>query len=188
MSESSGPPPGPEFNPQTGFPVPGPDEQSSAPQPPPPYGQPAYGQPYPPPPAYPQQPYPQEGYPQQQGYPGQPGYPAQPGYAYQPYAAYTAPNHPKATTALVLGLVSLVGGLMCIVPVLVSPFAWVTGVKARKEIRQSNGQMSGDGMATAGMVLGIIGTVVLALILIGIVVFVIVAINDPSSFDDSGTV
>ena len=183
-------PTGPELNPQSGYPAepayPGSEAQPpqwgqpqgqplyGQPQDQPQYGQPQYGQPQ-----YPQQPYPQQGYPQQ------PGYPAQ--QYHQPFTSYAAPNHPKATTALVLGLISLVGGFMCVLPVLVSPFAWVTGSKARKEIRQSNGQLGGDGMATAGMVLGIIGTVLLALLVILLVIVVIVLINDPSAFDDNGS-
>jgi len=192
MTENSGTPdqtpegvpaaesPGTEFNPQSGYPA----EQPPQPQ----YGQPQYEQPQ-----YGQPPYgqPQYGQPQygqpQYGQQQQYGYPQQPGY-HQPFTSYAAPNHTKATTALVLGLISLVGGFMCVVPVLVSPFAWVTGHKARREIREANGQLGGEGMATAGMVLGIIGTVLLALVIIGIVIIVIVAINDPSAFDDSGTV
>ncbi|MFL6155512.1 MAG: DUF4190 domain-containing protein [Marmoricola sp.] len=150
--------------------------------PPPSYGQPSYAQQ-----PYPQQPYPQQPYPQQP-YSGQPGHGQQPGYPYPGYGAFVAPNHPKATTALVLGLVSLIGGFMCLIPVLASPFAWVIGVKARREISRSNGQLGGHGMATAGMVLGIIGTVLLALVLIGIIVLVVVALNDPSAFHEGSTV
>ena len=159
MSDDNGTPAQPE---------PGYGEQhATGNQPPPPYGQPAYGQPYP------QQPYQQPGY-------------VSPGYQ-QPYASYLTQDSPKATTALVLGLVSLVGGLMCWFPILASPAAWITGVRARREIRESNGRLTGDGMATAGMVLGIIGTVLLVLILIGIVVLVIIWINNPPNWDD-GTV
>lgn len=179
----------PEENPEPGY-----WEQQAAANPPeeqppaapPPFGQPAYGQPQYGQPPY-GQPQPQYGQPYpQQPYPPQPGY-TSPAYN-QPYSSYSAPDHPKATTALVLGLIGLVGGFMCLLPVLVSPFAWFTGMKARREIRASNGQLGGDGMATAGMVLGIIGTVLLALILIGIVVFVIVVANDPTVFDDGSTV
>ena len=165
MSETDGPTPGTEFNPQSGFPVAdgSQSEQPPVAPPPPPYGQPQYGQPQYGPPQY-----------------GQPQYG-------QPFTSYAVPNHQKATTALVLGLVSLVGGFMCAVPLLVSPFAWVTGYKARKEIKAANGQLGGDGMATAGMVLGIIGCVLLALLLILVLILVVVAINDPSTFDDTNS-
>ena len=176
MTENDGTPeqtPGPQPDPPAGYPVP------PGPEIPPPYGQPLPAQPYP------QQPYGQPGY-GQPGY-GQPGYP-QAGYPYQGYATYAAPNHPKATTALVLGLVSVIGTFTCLVPILASPFAWVIGVKARREIRQSNGQLGGDGMATAGMVLGIIGTVLLALALIVLVVAIVVGFNGSTGFDDNSTV
>lgn len=188
MSESSGTPdqapdgvpsaetPGVQFNPQSAYPT----GQGQ----PPTYEQPAYGQPAPGQPQYGQ---PQYGQPQYgQPYPPQPGYPQQP--YHQPFTAYAVPDHPKATTALVLGLVGLIGGMMCGVPLLVSPFAWVTGVKARREIRQAGGQLGGEGSATAGMVLGIIGSVLLALGVIALVVLVLLAIGDPSIFDDGSTV
>lgn len=152
-------------------PAPGYWEQQAA-GPPPVYSQWSYGQPTDP------------NQPGQNPY-GQPPYPPPP---YQPYTQYASQDHPKATTALVLGLVGVVGGMMCGLPLLVSPFAWATGVKARREIRQANGQLGGDGSATAGMVLGIIGSVLLALALIVIVVLVILAVNDPSAFDDSSNV
>jgi len=134
-----------------------------------------------PPPAEPPV-YSQWGYPPPQ--PPQPSpYPPPP--YYQPMAQYGVPDHPKATTALVLGLVGLVGGFTCLLPMVLSPFAWAIGVKARREIRQSNGQLGGDGSATAGMVLGIIGTVLLTLAVIALVVLVILLINDPGTFDDT---
>jgi len=166
-----------------------PDATQQYPQaypPPPPYGQQQYppqyqypqGQPH----GYPQQPYPQGQYPQGQ-YPQQP-YPQ--GYA-QPYS-YGVQDLPQATTALVLGLIALAGGFMCGLPFLVGPFAWASGVRARRAIRQSGGAYGGDGKATAGMVLGIISTVLLVLALIAVAIIVIVAINDPSAFDDSSNV
>ena len=80
---------------------------------------------------------------------GQPQY-GQPPYG-QPFSPYGVPDHPQATTALVLGLVSVIGGLMCGVPLLAAPFAWVIGVKAGREIREANGQLGGEGSAKAGM-------------------------------------
>lgn len=120
-----------------------------------------YGQPAPPheqgyqQPAYPQPAYGQPGYPQP-AY-GQPGYPPY-GYTAQ------APNHPQATTALVLGLVGLIGGFVtCGAVFLVSPFAWVIGAKAKREVAASNGQLGGGSTANTGFVLGIIGTVLLVI-------------------------
>jgi len=96
--------------------------------------------------------------PQPTGY----GYPPQPpqyGYPQQgmPPMQY-APDHPQATTALVLGIVGIVvcGGLL-------SPVAWWMGKKAVDEIDASQGAVGGRGAAQAGFILGIIGTCFLAL-------------------------
>lgn len=95
-------------------------------------------------------------------------------------------THGSATLSLVLGLIGLVGGFACYVPFFVAPFAWWTGAKARREIDRSQGRLDGRGMAVAGMVLGIIGTVLLVLALSVVVILIVVAINDPSFFDDDG--
>ncbi|MDO9378230.1 MAG: DUF4190 domain-containing protein [Nocardioidaceae bacterium] len=127
-------------------------------------GQPSYGQPYP------QQPYgqsPPQGYGQQgygQQYPQQPY--GQPSYGGQP------PKHPNATTVLVIGIVGLVGGFFCLLPWFASPFAWVMGGRALKEVQQSPGRYSGEGELKGGWICGIIGTVLLALTIIAIILFV----------------
>lgn len=110
----------------------------------------------------------QPGYWEQQGSPSQqpgqspygqppygqgPGYPAQPA---QPAPQY-APDHPKATTALVLGILGVV---LCQV---LGPFAWWMGKRTVREIDASNGMVGGRGAANAGYILGVIGTVLLAL-------------------------
>lgn len=113
-----------------------------------PYGQPPSGQ------------YGQQGQYGQHGQTpyGQPAY-GQPPYG-QPPMGY-APDHPKATTALVLGILGLV---VCGV---IAPFAWRIGRRTLDEIDGSHGQLGGRGTAQAGYVLGIIGTVVLLLGLLG---------------------
>lgn len=126
--------------------------------PPPPYGQQ--------PPAYGQDPYAQQGYPpppqhQPYGY-AQPGYPA-PGQA--------PAMHPSANTALVLGIVALAGGMICGLPLLAGPFAWYTGRKVKREIAEAPQQYSGASEAGAGMVLGIVSTVLLGLALLAVVLF-----------------
>ena len=63
---------------------------------------------------------------------------------------------------MVLGIVGLVVGfLACGVGFLAAPFAWALGRNALKEIRASQGRLGGEGTAQAGMVMGIIGTVLL---------------------------
>src|SRR3954464_12337598 len=109
-----------------------------------PYGQPGYGQP-----GYAQPGYGQQGY-GQPGY-GQPGY-GQPGYGYDPYAGYRPRTNGKALAALWTGVGALVLSLCCLGVFGVVPI--VLGVKARREVRASGGQQTGDGMALAGIVTG----------------------------------
>jgi len=91
--------------------------------------------------------------------------------AQNPYASSYAlvPDHPSATTALVLGLIGLIGGIMCALPLLFAPFAWVTGSKVVREVDASNGQLGGRGNGQAGMILGIIGTALLVLGLMALI-------------------
>jgi hypothetical protein len=66
----------------------------------------------------------------------------------------------NATTALILGIVSVV---CCN---LLGPVAWYLGNKELKAIRLGAAPPMGEGSAKAGMILGIIGTVLLGLFLI----------------------
>jgi hypothetical protein len=164
MSEPPQPPDGPG---DQGPPL---ESPPTAPQQPQPYPTPAPAYPYG---AYP----PQPGYPPQQWAPPQPGLP--------PFSGYAVPDLPKATAALVVGIVSVAGAFTCVLPVLAAPVAWVLGAQARREIRSAPQQWAGEGRATAGMVLGIIGTVLLVLVIVLVVVLVVVAVNDPTVFDDN---
>ena len=101
-----------------------------------PYAQPPYGAPQP----YGQAPQPYGQAPQAPGYP----------------MAY-APDHPKATTSLVLGILGIV---ICGI---IAPFAWRMGKRAVDEIDASQGQLGGRGQAQAGQILGLIGTILLGL-------------------------
>ena len=75
------------------------------------------------------------------------------------------PTAAKATTSLVLGVVSLVlCGLFAGIP------AIVVGFLARAEIRRSGGRLGGDGLALAGIVTGILGTL-WSLVLAALLVF-----------------
>lgn len=81
-----------------------------------------------------------------------------PQYQPPPYGAarpVQGPNHPSAVPSLVLGILSLVMcGFFTGVP------AMVMGRRARKEIAASGGAYTGDGLATAGFVTGLIGTLI----------------------------
>jgi hypothetical protein len=137
-------------------------------QPPTPPAQPGYWEQQQGQPPYGQQPYGQQPYGQQP--PPPPSYGQQGGYA---------PDHPKATTALILGILGIV---VCGV---LAPFAWRIGKRTRDEIDASNGQLGGRGSAQAGYVLGLIGTILLGLgllLLVGLLVLgMIGAVSSSSS-------
>ena len=74
----------------------------------------------------------------------------------------------NAVTALVLG----VAGFFCCN--LVGPVAWYMGHQERKAIRAGLSSPAGDGMALAGMILGIIDTVLLVVALVFVVLWIVV--------------
>ena len=74
--------------------------------------------------------------------------------------------------ALGLGLIGLVGILVCGgLTLVVSPFAWVIGGRALREIDENPSAYSGREMASAGRVMGIVGTGLLALGVLAVIVF-----------------
>ena len=83
--------------------------------------------------------------------------------------AYYRPA-PEAPQTSVLAVVSLVAGIAgwTILPVLGAVVAVITGHLAKREIRESPGRFTGDGLATAGLVLGYVqlGLIALAIIVI----------------------
>ena len=106
------------------------------------------------------------------GPPGAPGY----GYGYGPqYPVYRTVDHPKATTALVLGLVGILGGLTCYLPLALGPWAWVIGRRAVKEIDADPQRFGGRSQAMTGYVLGIVCTVLLVLGLLAFIAFLVFA-------------
>ncbi len=60
---------------------------------------------------------------------------------------------------MIVGIISIV---FCYLGVLIGPVAIVLSVLGKKDIKKSNGAETGEGMATAGLVTGIIGTVIQA--------------------------
>jgi hypothetical protein len=170
------------------------------------YGQPGYGQPGygpppygydpnqpPPPPGYdPHQPYPGQG-PGQHGYVHQPGHqpyghwppPGQQPYGYGPppyhqpyYPPGTRPEHPGAVPSLVIGVIALAGVIPIFVglPLLLGPWAWVKGRRTVQEIDASGGQLSGRGMATGAYVCGMIATILLAMVFVGLAIGIVVTV------------
>ena len=110
--------------------------------------------------------------------PPQPPPPSQPPYGSYPPNQYGpppygfgAPEHPQATTVLILGILGLV---LC---QLISPFAWIMGNRVVAEIDASNGQVGGRSQANAGRICGIVGTFLLgAALLISVAAVVILLI------------
>src|SRR5687768_9151556 len=78
-----------------------------------------------------------------------PNYPPNPGY-YPPASAL-----PNSTMAMVSLIFSILG--FTLIPFLGSIIAIITGMMARKETRGNPPSHSGDGLATAGIILGWIG-------------------------------
>ena len=102
--------------------------------------------------------------------PGPPGYPGPP--------SYLLPDHPDATKAMVIGLIALVGGFTCYLPLALGPWAWVVGRRVVKEIDAQPGRYEGRGQAQAGFVMGVIATALLllgALLILGLLALFVVA-------------
>jgi hypothetical protein len=81
----------------------------------------------------------------------------------QQHAHVAAPDHPRATAALAVGLVSLIGAVF-VLPAALGPLACYLGVSARRAIELDPHRWGGHGQATAGVVLGIISSAILALL------------------------
>ena len=65
---------------------------------------------------------------------------------------------PPAQPTSTLAIVSLISGIVSwfLIPFVAAVVAIITGHMAKNEIKKSNGMISGNGMATAGLVLGYI--------------------------------
>jgi hypothetical protein len=112
--------------------------------------------------------------------------PPPPQNPYQPYGpGYSAggvpqwaPDHPDATMVLLLGIL---GMAVCQV---IAPFAWIKGARVKREIDESGGKLAGRSQVQIGYVLGIVGSVILGLYVIGFIgylVIVVVAVSSSAS-------
>ena len=90
--------------------------------------------------------------------------------------AQAYPERSQATTALVLGIV----GIFFTV---VAPFAWKFGHDELKAIDEGRRPPDGYGQATAGRILGIIGTVflVVGLVVLALVMAFVIPVSVTSS-------
>lgn len=80
---------------------------------------------------------------------------------------YPVPPQPAPITGQTstMAIVSLVSGILgwTILFGIASIVAVITGHMAKNEIKRSNGMLTGDGLATAGLILGYINIAVVAL-------------------------
>jgi hypothetical protein len=90
--------------------------------------------------------------------------PAQPPYGYGYGPQYRPPDHPQATTILVLGILGFFCGVL-------GPFAWVLGRRALTEIDASGGTIGGRSNVQVGYILGIVTSILFALSLIFLIVY-----------------
>lgn len=86
----------------------------------------------------------------------------QPPESYPPYSAQSS----------TMAVVSLISGIISwfLLPVIGGIVAVITGHMAKREIRESMGRLTGDGLATAGLVLGYLnlGVTVLSICAVGV--------------------
>jgi hypothetical protein len=144
-------------------------EAGFAPQPTPPYGDigQSYGQSYEQPAGYNSTPYAANPY--------QPAFGAVSPYGTVPEATPTE-QHPQAALALILGILGTVLGMTCVVGGLVGIGGIVTGRRVRNEIDAAPGRYTGRSQAIGGIVTGIIGVSIFALVTVMIVLLVIAGI------------
>ncbi|MEF2248341.1 MULTISPECIES: DUF4190 domain-containing protein [unclassified Paenibacillus] len=121
----------------------------------------------------------------------QPPPPPPPPYQQQQYQNYQYPPPPpppynlapmpktnnKAIVALVLGILSI---MIPYIGFFIGIVAIIYASLSMKEIKRTNDQ--GKGLAVAGLVTGIIGTVLYGIILLIVVIVMIVAFNDSSMY------
>ncbi|WP_031074753.1 DUF4190 domain-containing protein [Streptomyces sp. NRRL S-118] len=131
-----------------------------------PYGYPAPGVPAAPPPAT-------NGY----GYPGYPGYSA---YGHAGWQA--GPANGMGITSMVLGIIATAGFCMYGLGIILGILALIFGIVGRKRVQR--GEANNGGMATAGIILGAIGTVVSAAFLAFVVWAIVQSENNRDSSED----
>ncbi|MFI1172982.1 DUF4190 domain-containing protein [Streptomyces melanogenes] len=142
-----------------------------------PVGGPGWGGPVPPPPTAPGGP--GQAVPGSYGYPAYPGYPGY-GYGHPGWTGMGAPLNGFGTTALVLGIVSVV--LFCLwgLGIILGILALIFGFLGRG--RAKRGQATNGGQALAGIILGAVGIVVSGVFL-GLMIWAVT--NDEDGGDSS---
>ena len=122
------------------------------------------------PPGYEQPPYTPYGQPAAQA--GQLA-PAQ-AYGYQPGYPQQQPEHPYSVAALVLGIVGFFTGITF-------PVAWILGAVGTAQMRREPGRWRPSPMLTAGKWIGIVGTLLGLLAILGMMLIFVLAVSTSSA-------
>ncbi|MGW7520988.1 DUF4190 domain-containing protein [Streptomyces sp. NPDC054796] len=126
------------------------------------------------------------------GMPGAPGAPGAYGYGGGPYGGGYGWGGPPLPTgmsvaSMVLGIISLVLVFTCwgsFLGIITAPVALGLGVSARRKV--DRGELGGRGQATSGLVMGVIGTVASALVVV-LIVLMFTVWADEIEESDPGT-
>jgi hypothetical protein len=81
------------------------------------------------------------------------------------------PQRQNTHSLAIISLVLSILGLMPILPVVGSIGGIVTGIIARREIAAKPDQLTGDGIAKSGIILGWIGLALVLLVVVGLILF-----------------
>ena len=86
-------------------------------------------------------------------------------------ASFPPASGPRSTSTM--AIISLIAGVLgwTLLPFVGSIAAIITGHMARGEIKRSNGQIGGDGLAIGGLVLGYVVVALTVLSIIAVILF-----------------
>lgn len=91
-------------------------------------------------------------------------------YGYQPGYPPQQPEHPYSVAALVLGIAGFFTGITF-------PVAWILGAVGTSQMRREPGRWRPSPMLTAGKWIGIVGTVLGLLVILGMIALFTLAIS-----------
>jgi uncharacterized membrane protein len=98
-----------------------------------------------------------------------------------PNPFWIQPKESRATTAMVLGIVAVAGGMLCYLPALCGPVALVIGLKSLNAIK-GQPHLGGRSEAMTGFILGIIATLLLVLSTLLLALMIWFAVEYPEEF------
>ena len=98
-----------------------------------------------------------------------------------PNPVWIQPKEPRATTAMVLGIIAVAGGMLCYLPALCGPLALVLGLKSLNAIK-AQPHLGGHSEAMTGFILGLIATLLLVLLTLFVALVIWFAVEYPEEF------